>query len=166
VWRHRAGLDGDDPADLPEPYRLEITGDAGGAARWWRERGCSYEAALALAGTGDPAALRRALDMLHELGARAAAGALARRLRALGEHGVRRGPRRATAANPAGLTRREAEILGLVAAGLSNTEVAARLVLSDRTVDTHVSAILRKLGVRTRGEASAQAARLGLTGRR
>jgi DNA-binding NarL/FixJ family response regulator len=53
-----------------------------------------------------------------------------------------------------------------VAAGLSNTEIAARLVLSDRTVDTHVSAILRKLGVRTRGEASAQAARLGLTGRR
>jgi DNA-binding CsgD family transcriptional regulator/tetratricopeptide (TPR) repeat protein len=165
VWRHRAGLDGGDPADLPEPYRLEITGDAGGAARWWQERGCSYEAALALAGAGDPAQLRRALDMLHGLGARPAAAAVARRLRALGEHGVRRGPRRATAANPAGLTRRETEILGLVAAGLSNTEIAARLVLSDRTVDTHVSAILRKLGVRTRGEASAQAARLGLTGR-
>jgi DNA-binding CsgD family transcriptional regulator/tetratricopeptide (TPR) repeat protein len=166
VWRHRAGLDGDDPTDLPEPYRLEITGDAGGAARWWQERDCSYEAALALAGTDDPAQLRHALDMLHGLGARPAAAAVARRLRALGEHGVRRGPRRATAQNPAGLTRREAEILGLVAAGLSNTEIAARLVLSDRTVDTHVSAILRKLGVRTRGEASAQAARLGLTGRR
>jgi DNA-binding CsgD family transcriptional regulator/tetratricopeptide (TPR) repeat protein len=165
VWRYRAGLDGGDPAGLPEPYRLEITGDAEGAARWWQERDCAYDAALAQAGSGDPAALRRALDMLHEMSARPAAAAVARRLRALGEQGVRRGPRPATAANPAGLTSRQAEVLGLVAAGLSNTEIAARLVLSDRTVDRHVSAILRKLGVRTRGEASEQAARLGLPGR-
>jgi DNA-binding CsgD family transcriptional regulator len=164
VWRHRAGLDGGDPAGLPEPYRLEITGDADGAARWWQERGCSYEAALALAESGDPAALRRALDMLHELGARAAAAVVARRLRALGEHGVRRGPRAATAANPAGLRPREVEVLQLLTAGLSNTQIAAQLVLSARTVDNHVSAILRKLGVSTRGEAAAQAARLGLTG--
>jgi ATP/maltotriose-dependent transcriptional regulator MalT len=165
VWRHRAGLDGGDPAGLPEPYRLEITGDVEAAARWWQERGCTYEAALALAGSSDPAALRRALDMLHEVNARPAAAAVARRLRALGEQGVRRGPRPATAANPAGLTSRQAEVLELVAAGLSNTEIAARLVLSDRTVDRHVSAILSKLGVRTRREASEQAARLGLPGR-
>ena len=49
VWRHRAGLDCGDPAELPEPYRLEITGDAEGAARWWQERDCAYDAALALA---------------------------------------------------------------------------------------------------------------------
>jgi DNA-binding CsgD family transcriptional regulator/tetratricopeptide (TPR) repeat protein len=164
VWRHRAGLDGGDPAQLPEPYRLEITGDTGGAARWWQERDCTYEAALVLAGSCDRAALRRALDMLHELGARPAAAVVARRLRALGEQGVRRGPRPATAANPAGLTRREAEVLRLLAAGLSNAEIAARLVLSGRTVDHHVSAILRKLGARTRGQASEQAARLGLPG--
>jgi DNA-binding NarL/FixJ family response regulator len=102
--------------------------------------------------------------MLHDAGARPAAAAVARQLRALGEQGVRRGPRPATAANPAGLTRREAEVLELVAAGLSNTEIAARLVLSDRTVDRHVSAILSKLGVRTRAEASEQAVRLGLAG--
>jgi DNA-binding CsgD family transcriptional regulator len=162
VWRHRAGLDGGDPAVLPEPYRLEITGDAEGAARWWQERGCEYDAALALAGSGDRAALRQGLDTLHGLGARPAAAVVARRLRALGEQGVPRGPRPATAANPAGLTIRETEILGLVAAGLSNTEIAARLVVSDRTVETHVWAIFRKLGVRTRGEASAHAAQLGL----
>ena len=106
---------GGDPAGLPEPYRLEITGDAEGAARWWQERGCAYDAALvlALAGSGDAAALRRALDMPHELGARPAAAVVARRLRA---QGVRRGPRPATAANPADLTRREAEVLALVAA--------------------------------------------------
>ena len=166
VWRHRAGLDCGDPAELPEPYRLEITGDAEGAARWWQERDCAYDASLALARSADPAALRRALDMLRELGAHPAAAAVARRLRALGEQGVPRGPRPATAANPAGLTSRQAEVLGLMAAGLSNAEIAARLVLSGRTVDNHVSSILRKLGVRTRGEASARAAGLGLTGQR
>jgi ATP/maltotriose-dependent transcriptional regulator MalT len=164
AWRHRAGLDTGDPAGLPEPHRLEITGDAEGAARWWQERGCSYDAALARADSSDRAALRRALDLLHELGARPAAAIVARRLRVLGEQGVPRGPRPATAANPVGLTRRETEVLPLVAAGLSNTEIAAQLVVSDRTVETHVAAILRKLGARTRGEVSAHAARLGLTG--
>jgi DNA-binding CsgD family transcriptional regulator/tetratricopeptide (TPR) repeat protein len=164
VWHYRAGLGGGDPSRLPEPYRLEITGDAEDAARWWQERGCTYEAALALAGSGDPAALRRALDMLHGLGARPAAAVVARRLHALGELGVRRGPRPATAANPAGLTGRETEVLRLLAAGLSNTEIAVRLVLSGRTVDRHVSAIFGKLGVRTRGEAGEQAARLGPPG--
>ena len=162
VWRHRAGLDGGDPAGLPDPYRLEITGDTEGAARWWQQRGCGYEAALALAGSGDRAALRRALDMLHGLGARPAATVVARRLRALGELGVRRGPRPATAANPAGLTRREAEVLRLLAAGLSNARIAAQLGLSARTVDNHVSATLRKLGVRTRSEAVVQAEKLSL----
>ena len=163
VWRHRAGLDSGNPSALPEPYRLEISGDTEGAASWWLDRGCAYEAALALAGSADQAALRRALDLLHGLGAHAAATVVARQLRALGEQGVPRGPRSATAANPAGLTSREAEVLRLVAAGLSNTQIAARLVVSDRTIDNHVSAILRKLGARTRGEASAQAAGLGLT---
>jgi DNA-binding NarL/FixJ family response regulator len=75
---------------------------------------------------------------------------------------VPRGPRANTAANPAGLTGRQAEILTLLAGGLSNAEIAASLVLSVRTVDHHVAAILRKLGVRSRAEARAEAARLGL----
>jgi DNA-binding CsgD family transcriptional regulator len=164
VWRHRAGLDGVDPAGFPEPYRLEVTGDVEGAARWWQERDCAYEAALALAGSGDPAVLRRALDMLHELGARPAAAVVARRLRGLGEQGVRRGPRAATAANPAGLTSREAEVLRLVAAGRSNAEIAAQLVLSGRTVNRHLSEIFRKLGARSRQDAVAHAAALALSG--
>jgi DNA-binding NarL/FixJ family response regulator len=53
-------------------------------------------------------------------------------------------------------------VLALVAQGLHNAEVAERLFLSTKTVDHHVSAILRKLGVRTRGEASVEAQRLGL----
>jgi DNA-binding NarL/FixJ family response regulator len=73
---------------------------------------------------------------------------------------VPRGPRRATAANAAGLTPRQADVLELLTEGLSNAEIAGRLTLSVKTVDHHISAVLGKLGVRTRGEAAAAAHRL------
>jgi DNA-binding NarL/FixJ family response regulator len=60
------------------------------------------------------------------------------------------------------VTAREVGVLRLVARGLRNADIADELVLSRRTVDHHVSAILRKLGARTRGEASAAAGELGL----
>jgi DNA-binding NarL/FixJ family response regulator len=88
-------------------------------------------------------ALRRALEEFHGLGAQPAAAIVARRLRKRGARGLPRGPSLATRRNPAGLTRREAEVLALVADGLRNAEIATRLVLSERTVDHRVSAILR-----------------------
>jgi DNA-binding NarL/FixJ family response regulator len=55
-------------------------------------------------------------------------------------------------------------VLRLLASGLRNTEIATRLVLSGRTVDNHVSAVLRKLGVRTPTARLAMAASSGTTG--
>ncbi|HVH22238.1 MAG TPA: helix-turn-helix transcriptional regulator, partial [Pseudonocardia sp.] len=59
-----------------------------------------------------------------------------------------------TRANPAGLTQRQLDVLDLLADGLTNAEIAERLVVSVRTVDSHVAAVLAKLGVRTRREAA------------
>jgi DNA-binding CsgD family transcriptional regulator len=161
VWRLRAGVD-DGLAELAaEPYASELRGQAARAADRWAELGSPYEAALALGQTADVDALSRAHDALRALGAQPAAAAVARRLR---ERGVRvaRGARPSTRDNPAQLTTREVEVLTLVAEGLRNADIAQRLFLSEKTVGHHISAILRKLDVRTRGEASATAVRLGL----
>jgi DNA-binding CsgD family transcriptional regulator/tetratricopeptide (TPR) repeat protein len=161
VWRSRAGVLGEPPAGAAEPYALELAGDWRAAAAAWARLGCPYEEALALAG-GDEAALRTALERLQALGGRPAAAIVARRLRERGAQGLPRGPRRATRENPASLTPRELEVLGLVSAGLTNAEIAERLFLSEKTVGHHVSAVLRKLGVRSRAQASAEAVRLGV----
>jgi DNA-binding CsgD family transcriptional regulator/tetratricopeptide (TPR) repeat protein len=144
VWVHHFG--GEVPADPPPtPSR--------------------YDSALSVLhgpGSSDVEAIRRAADTLRSLDAGPALARVSARLRELGAAGVR--PVRAsTSANPMGLTDREVEVCAMVTEGLSNADIASRLVVSQRTVDHHVSAVLRKLGVSSRAEAARMAGRLGVT---
>jgi DNA-binding CsgD family transcriptional regulator/tetratricopeptide (TPR) repeat protein len=162
VWRSRAGLPVELVDGVGEHHALEIRGEFAAAAMLWAETGCPYEAALALAATGEEGSQRDALDELHRLGAQGAVAAVTARLRRTGVRGLPRGPRRTTRANPSNLTTREIEVLALLKDGLRNSEIAERLVLSERTVHHHVSAILRKLESGSRTEAVARARALGI----
>ncbi len=116
--------------------------------------------AAVLAAEGSALALptaRAARDAFERLGARPDADRAAALLRDLGAAGrtARRGDRD-------DLTVREREVLALVAAGLSNAEIAGRLVIAPKTAEHHVGRVLAKLGVRSRTEAAAHAVREGL----
>jgi DNA-binding CsgD family transcriptional regulator len=160
-WRAKAGERVALPRWLAQPFVLEIKGKWRAAAAAWEKLGCPYERARAL-GDGDEAAQLAALEIFDRLGARPAADALRRRLRDRGVARVPRGPRPVTRANPFGLTGRELDILGCVASGLSNAAIAARLRISPKTVDHHVSAVLAKLEVSSRAAAARLARERGL----
>jgi len=138
-----------------EPDRMTPVLDARAEAEWLEGRAGLPGSFAQPFGSYEHAVVDGDLSQLRALGASRTADVVARKL-------GKRGARRSTLANPAGLTRRELEVLPLVARGLSNREIAGRLVVSDRTVEHHVTAILRKLEVHTRAEASAAAVRLGV----
>ena len=150
--------------DLAEPRQRQIDGDWARAAELWTELGCPYEAAMAMLDAADEQALREALTIFTGLGASAPAGVTRRKMRRLGIASIPVGPQTATRAHPLGLTKREREVLDLICAGHTNAEIAARLFISAKTVDHHVSAVLAKLDAPTRKAAASRAARLGLAG--
>lgn len=152
----RAGLPAAPFPGCPEPWASGLRGDWRAAAEGWARLGDPYEQALELAASDETEPTLAALRILDDLGATAAAAIVRRRLKALGVRTVPRGPAIATRSHPAGLTARQADVLELVAAGLTNAEIAQKLVLSVRTVDHHVSAILTKLGVSSRRHAAAR----------
>lgn len=155
-WMWRAGAIDEPPDGAAEPLAAQMEGDWRRAARLWAELGCPYEKAAALA-DGETDDLLAALDVFERLGARPASYRTRARLRDLGHKAVPRGPRPTTRSDPHGLTRRQAEVLGLMAEGMSNAEIAERLFLSRKTVEHHVSAVLSKLGADTRARAIALA---------
>jgi DNA-binding CsgD family transcriptional regulator len=140
------------------------------AAAAWEEIGQPYPLALALLRAAEAALaaadraaaasrLRRATEIGERLGARPLAeeaGLLARAAR------IRPAALSVAPAAPLGLTPREFEVLRLVAEGRSNPEIAAQLFISAKTASVHVSSILGKVGVASRGEAAAAAHRLRL----
>ncbi|HEX2767083.1 MAG TPA: AAA family ATPase [Candidatus Limnocylindria bacterium] len=160
-WLERLGRGPVDGSGAAAPWQASLAGDHRRAADAWGAIGCPYEAASALTDVDEEPALREALDTFMGLGAEPMAARVRRRLRALGATGIPSGPRRTTASSPSGLTARETEVLELLAGGLTDREIAERLVLSPRTVSHHVSAILGKLGVRRRTEAIALARSTG-----
>ncbi|MBV9639991.1 MAG: AAA family ATPase [Mycobacteriaceae bacterium] len=143
-------------ADHPiTPFQLEVSGDWQAAAAEWMRLGCPYDAAIAQLG-GDISAVESALTTFRRLGARAAARRAQQRLAAL-RGPVRRSRRADIDADPDGLSRREREVLTLIAAGHSDADIATKLCISPKTVGHHVSSILSKLGVDNRTQAAAQA---------
>jgi len=111
---------------------------------------------------GDDDQQKQALSLLIELGADAAVAKIEGRLRERGITQIPRGPRNSTRENAAGLTRRQMEVLSLLATGMQNKESADQLFLSAKTIDHHISDILSKLDVNTRSKAVARAVELGL----
>jgi ATP/maltotriose-dependent transcriptional regulator MalT len=153
-YAQRAGVAVTAPERCPEPWASALRGDWRAAAQAFEAAGDPYEAALERVGSGAVEPMLQAVRTLDDLGATPAAAAARRRLRELGVRTIPRGPQAATRAHPAGLTSRQADVLDLLAEGLTNAEIAERLVVSVRTVDHHVSTILGKLGVPSRRHAS------------
>jgi DNA-binding CsgD family transcriptional regulator/tetratricopeptide (TPR) repeat protein len=166
-----------------ERARLEGRSDAvlwQKAATAWLALGRPYPAAYAqwrqaealLASRAPRAQAEETLQAAHAVAARLGAAPLRRELELLAQRGR---VRLAAPAEPAvaeseapsvaaslGLTRREAEVLALVAAGRTNRQIGQALFITPKTAGVHVSRILAKLGVAGRGEAAAVAHRLGL----
>lgn len=122
-----------------------------------------YEQAIAQAETGERDKLLEALQTLLNLGATPAAALVRARLKALGVVRIPRGLQASSRSNPAGLTDRQLDVLVHLTEGLTNAEIAEKLVVSVRTVDHHVSAILSRLNTPTRREAARYAKTLDLT---
>jgi DNA-binding CsgD family transcriptional regulator/tetratricopeptide (TPR) repeat protein len=157
----------------PDPAAWEA------AAARWEALGQSYPAARArfrlveamLASRAPRARVEEALWAAHTVVARLGAAPLRRELELLAQRGRLRlqgavepvsQPAEPSAASRLGLTRREAEVLALVAAGRTNRQIGEALFITPKTASIHVSRILAKLGVSGRVEAAAIAHRLGL----
>lgn len=160
VWWRRCGMAAPLPpatARAPRPRAAELSGDPLAAAAEWTRLGLPYEAALALTqvrGAEAGPALARAVAMLEEIEARPAALLARRTAQSLGVADqlpkARRGPYAVARRHPLGLTRRELQVLQLLAEGMGNRDIARRLVRSPRTVEHHVSAVLGKLNASSR----------------
>ena len=159
-WLAKAGQRVQPPGD--HPYAVQAAGRWREAAMLWESAGCPYEQATALSESHDPEHMLTALGMLDELAAKPLATKVRRRLRTLGVARIPRGPLTETRVNPAGLTGRQVDVLRLIGQGFTNAQIAGQLVVSVRTVDSHVAAVLGKLGAASRQEAAVRAAELGL----
>jgi predicted ATPase/DNA-binding CsgD family transcriptional regulator len=161
AWAAVAGIPVELEPPSSAPYAAMLRRDWLGAADAFGEVGWSYDRALMLLLLDGEGPLHEAIGIARGLGADPLTHRVAERMR---EHGIRvpQGPRESTRENPAGLTARQLEVLALLTDGLTNAEIAERLVVSPRTAEHHVAAVLTKLGAATRRDAARRAAELGL----
>jgi DNA-binding CsgD family transcriptional regulator len=160
-WAAVAGVDMELSEAASGPYAAMLRREWLGAADAFGEVGWTYDRALMLSLLDDAASLIESIEIARRLGAGPLTKRVTERMREL-DIRVPQGPRKATRANPAGLTARQLEVLALVAEGLTNAEIAERLIVSQRTAEHHVAAVLLKLGAPTRREAARRASELGL----
>ncbi|MGV6802080.1 MAG: helix-turn-helix transcriptional regulator [bacterium] len=146
--------------DIPAPHLAEIQGDLARAANIWKELNIPFMAAMALLqdeGASTEQSTVEAIEIFDRLGAVPAANLAREKAKQLGLAAsvtkAKRGPYKASRNHPLGLTKREQEVLKLVANGSTNKEISEILSRSPRTVEHHVSSVLSKLNVNTRMEA-------------
>jgi DNA-binding CsgD family transcriptional regulator len=145
--------------ELYEGYLVHSKTDALKAADLWERLGCPYEQALALFAVGE-SEKRKALTIVRKMGANAVYEKMKLEMRTSGIRGIPRGIRKTTQSNIASLTERELDVLKLLKEGMQNKEIAAKLFISAKTVDHHISAVLFKLDVNSRIKAVHEAIRL------
>jgi DNA-binding CsgD family transcriptional regulator/tetratricopeptide (TPR) repeat protein len=160
AWAAIAGLELEVDPPLSAPHAAMLRRDWRAAADAFGAAGWSYDRGLMLSLLDDEEALAEALEVARDLGAEPLTRRVLERMRELGLR-IPQGPREATRANPAGLTARQLEVLELLTEGLTNAEIAERLVVSQRTAEHHVAAVLMKLGASSRREAVRRATELG-----
>lgn len=160
-WARRLGLDPPE-GPIPGAAGLEWDGAAFDAVSWWSTRGFVVEAATVSAIMPDTNR-NEIFSTLSGLGAEGVIRGLQRELQRHGVRHIPRGERPTTRQHPAGLTSRQAEVLRLMASGMSNADIAEQLFISEKTASHHVSAILAKLNVTSRLQAVAMANANGWT---
>jgi len=163
VWTRRLGMNlpqGFVLENIPIPYVHELDGNVSAASNVWDSIGSPYNAGIALmqvTGDGAASALSRSIKILESIEARSAVEKARRLADSLGLSeqmpNPKRGPYRAARKHPLGLTKREQEILTHMVNGATNRDISDILSRSQRTVEHHVSNILKKLGVENRMEA-------------
>lgn len=164
AWAALAGVPVEFPTSHSAAHAAMLERDWAAAADAFGEVGWVYDRALMLSLLDDEPALQESNEIARRLQAEPLARRVAARMRSLGLR-VPLGPRESTLANPAGLTARQLQVLTLLVEGLTNAEIAERLVVSPRTAEHHVAAVLTKLEAGTRLEAARRASELRLLAR-
>jgi DNA-binding CsgD family transcriptional regulator len=149
VWAQRLGLELDGPVAVTGPFALELQGAYERAADMWLSLGVPFEAAICLL-HGNTRNFPEAARILKTIGALATINTAKRIARARGMELSQRGPYRSARAHPQGLTAKETHVLEYLKEGFSNADIADQMKRSERTIEHHVAAILKKLRIRNR----------------